>query len=104
MIFSFFDMMILGALILLNLVLWRRPLDPAARWGCLIFGLAFGVLFPVVSQIIEVRRVAATAIVYDNFTLLFTFLKFPMYWFIGAMQSSLNAYFYKKHSKPNHPS
>ena len=42
---------------------------------------------PLISQIIEIQRVKLTIGIMDNFEVLYTFLKFPIYWIIAIVQA-----------------
>ena len=85
MIIGFFDFIVVGVLVLLNVLYWGKTIK--TKSGCLIGGLIFGLILPVMSQKIEIDRVASERIIMDNFTLLYTYFKFPIYWIIGALQT-----------------
>lgn len=81
MILGYFDYLIIGILILLNIKFWRKEVDRKA--GCVVGGLLFGFLLPFISMIIELQIVGEWM---DSFTVAYTFLKFPIYWIIGIIQ------------------
>jgi len=84
MIFGYFDYVIIGILILLNIIYWKKEIN--AKIGCIAGVILFGFLLPLISQIIEVKRVQWTIGIIDNFEVLYTYLKFPIYWIIGITQ------------------
>ena len=84
MIFGYFDYVIIGILILLNIIYWKKEIN--AKIGCIAGVILFGFLLPLISQIIEVKRVQWTIGIIDNFEVLYTYLKFPIYWIIGIAQ------------------
>lgn len=94
MIIGYFDYIVLGVLIILNILFWRKTIK--RKIGCLLGGLLFGIALPIVSMSIEIDRVTEEMDIIDNFTLLYTYLKFPIYWITGALQSGLIEYKNKK--------
>ena len=54
--------------------------------GCIVGGFLFGLVLPLISIIIEVYRVKTTIGIMDNLEVLYTYLRFPMYWAIGVVQ------------------
>lgn len=87
MIISCFDIAVIGVLVLINLLIWNKKIPN--NLGCLIGGIIFGLILPIISQKIEVNNVASVREVLDNFTLLYTFFKFPFYWIIGGIQMAV---------------
>ena len=87
MIIGYFDFAIIGVLVLINILTWGKKVN--RKMGCLIVGVLFGLILPLASQKIEVDRVIDEREIIDNFTLLYTYFKFPMYWLIGMMQMTI---------------
>ena len=85
MIIGYFDYLILGILIFLNIKFWKKGFG--GKPGCLIGCLLFGFSLPLISQIIEIQRVKMTIGIVDNFEVLYTYLRFPTYWIIGVIQA-----------------
>lgn len=81
--FGFFDYAIIGALIVVNIVFWKVKLKEA--YGCLISTLLFGGILPVLSIGFEIDMVTGGKEVVDNFELLYTYFRFPLYWAIGGL-------------------
>jgi hypothetical protein len=77
---GYFDCIVIAILIFLNIYFWKKSLSTTA--GCVIPGVLFGFLLPVISMIIEINRINAL----DAFELLYTYLRFPTYWIIGIIQ------------------
>ncbi len=99
MIFGYFDYLITGVLLTLNLIFWNKRIK--RKIGCLIGGILFGLALPFISMSLEIERVTAELEVIDNFTLLYTYFKFPIYWIIGGLQSGLIQYRNKKAADNN---
>lgn len=89
MIIAYFDYIIIGVLILLNIKFWKKQID--VKIGCLVGGISFGFILPFISMIIEIQRVNITIGIIDNFEILYTFLRFPTYWIIGIVQAIVTA-------------
>ncbi|MFK7906092.1 MAG: hypothetical protein AB8B69_13250 [Chitinophagales bacterium] len=86
MIIGYFDFAVIGILVLINILFWRKKIK--YDMGCL-GALIFGLILPGISQSIEIDRVASEREIFDNFTLLYTYFKFPIYSVIGAIQITL---------------
>lgn len=89
MIIGYFDYIIIGILIFLNIKFWKIQID--VKIGCLVGGISFGLILPFISMIIEIQRVNITIGIIDNFEILYTFLRFPTYWIIGIVQAIVTA-------------
>lgn len=87
MIIGYFDFAVIGILMLINILILRKRIN--SNIGCLLVGLIFGLVLPIVSQEIEIDKVSNEREILDNFTLLYTFLKFPFYWIVGAVQIAI---------------
>ncbi|PXY01483.1 hypothetical protein DF185_08340 [Marinifilum breve] len=87
MLIGYFDIIILGLLIVFNILFWKKRIN--GKIGCLIIGVLFGVAFPYFSMKIELIRAKSEYEMIDGFNLLYTTLRFPMYWLIGILQSIL---------------
>lgn len=87
MIIGNFDLVAIGILVLINILIWGKKIKN--NIGCIIGGLIFGLILPIISQKLEIDRVASEREILDNFTLLYTYFKFPIYWIIGAIQIAI---------------
>ena len=85
MIIGYFDYLVIGILIFLNIKFWKKEIS--GKTGCLVGGILFGFLIPLISLIIEVQRVKMTIGIMDSFEVLYTYLRFPTYWIIGIIQT-----------------
>ena len=85
MIIGYFDYIVIGILLFLNIKFWKKEID--RKTGCIVSGLLFGFLLPLISMIIEVQRVKMTIGIIDNFEVFYTYLRFPTYWIIGIIQA-----------------
>lgn len=81
MIIGYFDYIIIGILIILNIKFWKKEIN--GKIGCLVGGLLFGFFLPFVSMIVELQIVGEWM---DSFEVAYTFLRFPTYWIIGIIQ------------------
>lgn len=79
--------MVIGILVLVNFLIWPKKIP--TNYGCLIGGFIFGLILPIISQKIEIDIIASEREILDNFTLLYTFLKFPFYWILGGIQMAI---------------
>jgi hypothetical protein len=87
MIVGYFEAIVLVMLVLVNIFFWKKSIKQNV--GCLITGLLFGLILPMISQKIEIERVTSEREIWDNYELLYTFLRFPIYWIVGAIQSAV---------------
>lgn len=82
MLIGYFDFLIFSLLIFLNIKYWQRNISSGS--GCLLVGFLFVFLFPFVSMLIELQLAKPWM---DSFEVVYTYLRFPMYWFVGFLQS-----------------
>ena len=94
MLIGYFDYIVFGTLTLFNVFLWNKK--PKRCIGCLISGILFGIVLPFISMKIEIIKVRSEHEALDGYELLYTTLRFPMYWFFGIVQAVL-FYVYRKH-------
>jgi hypothetical protein len=88
MIIGYFDYIVFGILIFLNIIFWKRKTGEGK--GCIIAivgGILFGLLLPTISSFIEVQRVKAIVGNPDSTELLYTYFIYPIYWGIGIIQT-----------------
>ena len=81
MLIGYFDYLIFGILVFLNVKYWKTNFVEKA--GCILVGLIFGLLLPLVSMIVELQIADEWM---DSFEVIYTFLRFPIYWIIGIIQ------------------
>jgi len=84
MLIGYFDYLIIGILIFLNIKFWEKNFN--FKEGCLISIGLFGFILPIISIIIELQRVKLNGGWMDGFEVIYTFLRFPTYWIIGFLQ------------------
>lgn len=60
-----------------NLNVKFRKVLISEKVGCLVGGLLFGFILPLISQFIEIKRVQSTIGIIDNFEVLYTYLVVP---------------------------
>jgi len=81
MLIGYIDYLIIAILIFLNIKYWKTDFEK--KVGCLLVSLLFGFVLPFVSMIIELQIVGEWM---DSFEVVYTFLRFPIYWVIGIIQ------------------
>lgn len=84
------DFVIIGIVLIINLIIYRKKL----KWhiGCvltLLIGLLFGLILPIISQVVEIGKIMDEREVMDNFTLLYTYSRYPLYWLMGTIQFAI---------------
>ncbi|MFW5700981.1 MAG: hypothetical protein ACOCWM_04765 [Cyclobacteriaceae bacterium] len=85
MFIGYFDYGVLFLLVIANIYFWKKNLK--GKIGCLISGLLFGIVLPIISMKIEITRISKEYEIIDSFNLLYTYFRFPMYWIIGIFQT-----------------
>lgn len=81
MLIGYFDYFIFVILIFLNIKYWKT--NYKTKKGCVFGVLLFGFLLPFISMIVELETVGQWV---DSFEVVYTYLRFPMYWIIGVFQ------------------
>ena len=81
MLIGYFDYLIIAILIFLNIKFRKTNFEK--KIGCLLVLLLFGFVIPFISMIIELQIVGEWM---DSFEVVYTFLRFPIYWVIGIIQ------------------
>lgn len=100
MIFGYFDYLVLAILIFLNIKFWRNKFEIGI--GCILGGLVFGMVLPIISVVIELAIVESSGGWMDSFEVAYVYFKFPIYWTIGLAQvivTGIKFYSLKKDSK-----
>jgi len=87
MIIGYFDFAVIGILALANILIWKnREKVNISCLGILVSGAILGLILPIISQKIEIDRAIQGEDIIDNFTLLYTYFKFSVYWIICLLQ------------------
>lgn len=84
LLFSNFDFIVISSLLVLNFLILKIKLKK--NIGCLITGLIFGLVLPLISIKLEINKVTAERQILDSFELLYVYFRFPIYWIIGIIQ------------------
>jgi hypothetical protein len=87
-LFGKFDVILICCLILANLLLWRVKFKK--KLCCFLIVCLFGLVLPMISMGFEIDKVKSERpehTIIDNFELLYTYFRFPVYWGIGIIQS-----------------
>lgn len=84
LLYGAFDIIVIISLMLINLILWKIRINQ--NIGCLISGVLFGLILPIISMGFEIDKVTARGEIIDNFEVLYTYFRFPVYWLIGIIQ------------------
>jgi hypothetical protein len=89
MILGYFDLIVIGSIFLANIFFWKKRFRLKAR--CMA-AIIIGFILPIISQWVEIRRVVSQlpeGEFYDSIELLYTYLRFPVYWVVVIIQSAI---------------
>ena len=79
------DKILFGALIFVNIMLWKKSIN-----SCLFLtlsGVLIGLIFPFLSMGREIdRNEVINGPAMDSFEIFYTFMIFPVYWFVLFLQ------------------
>jgi len=88
MLFGTFDYIILALIFLINIIVWKFKIIKKRNWILyLVAFLFFGCLIPSFSVYFEVRKATKDQLFVDNFTLLYNYFRFPVWWLIGLVET-----------------
>ena len=82
---GYFDYIIFTVLIILNIIFWKKDFTSCLTYSIVI--LLFGIIFPIISSVVDIKIYTSGKKIVDNFELLHNYFKFPLYWGIGLLQS-----------------
>ena len=85
MIVSYFDIIVAVVILLINFLFWKRKISLLQK---IIWVILVAIVLPLLSINFEFRSVKQTEN-FDALTMAYTFLKFPLYWFIALIRSIL---------------
>ncbi|KQT21549.1 hypothetical protein ASG22_15450 [Chryseobacterium sp. Leaf405] len=87
MFFGTFDYIILTIIFLFNFGVWKYKIIKKRNWIVnLVTFLFFGLVFPIFSIHFEIQKAIKGQPFVDNFTLLYTYFRFPIWWIIGSIE------------------
>ncbi|KIC63536.1 hypothetical protein [Chryseobacterium taiwanense] len=87
MFFGTFDYIILGLTFIFNFGVWKYKIIKKRNWILyLITFLLFGCIIPFFSMGFEIQKAIEGQEFVDNFTLLYTYFRFPTWWLIGILE------------------
>ncbi len=88
------DYIILTVIVIFNIVVWKHEIIKKRNWVFyLVAFLLFGFIIPFFSIYFEVQRAIKGQPFVDNFTLLYTYFRFPVWWLIGLLEISWLKYY-----------
>ena len=98
MIIGYFDLIVIGILFFLNIKFWKNKFDLFdIKVGIVASIILFGIVLPFCSIIFELELVKSSSGEWmDNFEIMYTIFRFPLYWVIGIIQLMLIRIHYKK--------
>ena len=82
-LFGIFDIIVIFILVFFNIWFWKK------KWGCLLqlFGtLLYVFILPAVSIMVEIQIVTRNHENIESINLLYTYFRFPVYWFLFLCQ------------------
>lgn len=87
MFLGVFDYIILIIILIFNIGVWKYKIIKRRNW---IFHLAifllFGFIIPYFSIDFEIQKITKNLKEIDSFTLLYTYFRFPIWWFFGISE------------------
>ncbi len=98
MIIGYFDFIVIGTLIFLNIKFWKNKFDQFdLKVGFISSVILFGLILPFFSIIIELEIIKSFKGEWmDNFEVMYTIFRFPIYWIIGIVQIIIIGIKFKK--------
>lgn len=87
MFVGIFDFYMLIIVFIFNYAVWKHKIIRKCSWKInLAAFLLFGLVFPLLSIDIEIAVISNEIQNIDNFTLLYTLFRFPIWWLIGILE------------------
>ncbi|TDX87212.1 hypothetical protein [Epilithonimonas xixisoli] len=87
MLLGLFDYIILVIIIIFNIGVWKyKIIKKGNRIFYLSILLLFGFVIPFFSIDFEIKNATVNSKEIDSFTLLYTFFRFPTWWFFGVVE------------------
>lgn len=87
MLLGQFDYIILVIIFIFNIGVWKFGIIKQSNWILyLLIFLVTGFIIPFFSINFEIQKATKTIKEIDSFTLLYTFLRFPTWWFFGVIE------------------
>ena len=84
-VFNYFDVIIFVVFIALNIGFCKTKFNRFCLLYVVLF-LILGILLPIISFLIEWQLANPSNEAFDAFTMLYTYLKFPIYWLLFIVQ------------------
>lgn len=86
LLFNYYDFLILIVVITSSIILNKKRVNLINKRLAIVFKVLFLFVFiPYLSIQIEINNAVAKKGIDDSFTLLYTFFKIPIWWFIGIV-------------------
>ncbi len=86
LLFNYYDFLLLAVLIIGAAIVKKKHLNFINKKLVIVFRIFLLFVFiPYLSMQIEINNVVAKNGIDDSFTLLYTFFKIPIWWFIGII-------------------
>jgi hypothetical protein len=87
MFLEVFDYIILIIIFIFNIGVWKYKIIKKRNWiSHLVIFLLFGFIIPFFSINFEIQKVTKNVKEIDSFTLLYTYFRFPIWWFFGILE------------------
>lgn len=87
MFFGTFDYIILTLIFIFNIGVWKYKIIKKRNW--ILYLIAFfllGFIIPFFLMGFEIDKANENESVIDNFTLLYAYFRFPIWWFISVIE------------------
>ncbi len=92
-----FDIIIISILIVINIITYCKWKNQYI--GCIYqiaISIVYFIILPFISQYIEIKHITSVNGLDDDYTLLYTYFRYPLYWSLGLLQLLIIAFFYKQ--------
>lgn len=87
MLFGVFDSCVLLLIFIFNYGIWKYKIIKKCNWKIyLVAFLFFGGVIPILSVDFEIQKATSKTENVDSFNLLYTYFRFPIWWFIGILE------------------
>lgn len=86
-LFGYFDIFLLVLIILFNVIIWKYNIVKVINWKVILlrFAILF-IMFPMLSEKVEVANVYRKFEIVDGFNLLYIWFRWPTWWLIGLVE------------------
>ena len=100
MLFNYFDWFIVILILIFNFGVWKyKFLKKLTSSIYFLFFFLFFFLIPILTIGVEIKIVVSKSPLVEAFNLIYTYLRFPTWWFIGIIELFVIRYLIENPSK-----